>query len=182
MRVAEYEEMVTAITRFKFEFPDDFARGVDEFFDLVYPLPQNINATHILSFDYLLWDFEYEPGHTIALDMAENDHSLDEWARAKYTRLVPAVFDGDVNYFFDAFEQNGMAYAINDPAIRPHWDEGSLGCRIALDEDGYWKPVGKALLHDNAPFSTEVYPHRVSLADDLYHLLGGDWNIRSMDC
>lgn len=180
MRVAEFEEMVTAITRFQFEFPRDFDRGVDEFFDLVYPLPQNINATHILSFDYLLWDFEYEPGRTIALDMAENDHSLDEWARAKYTRLIPAVFDGDVKYFFDAFEQNGMAYAINDPAIRPHWDEGSLGCRIALDEDGYWKAVGKALLHDNKPFSPEVYPHRVSMADDLSHILGGDWDVRSM--
>lgn len=180
MRVAEFEEMVSAVTLFQSEFPYDFDRAADEFFSLVNPLPQNVNAMSVLLLDYVLWDFEYEPGHTIALDMAENDHSLDEWARAKYTRLIPAVFDGDVKYFFDAFEQNGMAYAINDPAIRPHWDKGSLGCRIALDEDGYWKPVGKALLHDNKPFSAEVYPHRVSMADDLRHLLGGDWSIHSV--
>lgn len=165
-----------ALTAFLVEEPAAVQDAINKFLDLVQPLPQYEHvAMESLFGDYLLWDYEYKPGHTIALDMAANDHSLDEWARAKYTRLVP--IEGNV-VFKDAFD--GTIYEIHDECIRPNWDEGSLGCRVVQDEDGSWHVVGAALLHDNAKFSYETYPERVPMVDDLRHIIGGYWSVRSV--
>lgn len=176
MRIPTNNEVTAALIAFDVDSPAAVQDAIDMFYDLVQPLPKYESvAMEGLFGDYLLWDYEYEPGRTIALDMAANDHSLDEWARAEYTRLLPIESN---TVFKDVFD--GTVYEIHDEAIRPNWDMGSLGCRVAQDEDGSWHPVGNALLHDNAEFSDDTYHERVPMVDDLRRIIGGHWAVRSV--